>query len=169
MKEYALFTDGSVDIKTKIGFGAYVVLNVDEVEILSKENLLSKIKTHRFDATSSTKLELQILLYALNVVKENIGIVTLKSKLVVYTDSQGIVGLPGRRQQLEEKNYISKRQQKELNNADLYRLFFQEHDLLHFEIIQLKGHTKFKDRDKIQQIFAQIDQAARKASTDFSK
>ncbi len=169
MKEFALFTDGSVNTQTKIGFGAYVLLEQNEIRSLSKETLLAKIKTQQFDSTSSTKLELQILLYALTAIKKEKGIALLENNLVLFTDSQGVVGLPGRRKKLEEKNYISARQQKELNNADLYRLFFQELDLLHFEIIQLKGHTKSRDRDDIQQIFSQIDQVARKALSNFTK
>ena len=169
MKKYALFTDGSVNTKTKIGFGAYVLLEANEIGILSKENLVSKIKTRQFNNTSSTKLELQTLLYALEVIKKTMGVIALNSQLIIYTDSQGVVGLPERRKKLEEKNYISASKQKELNNAHLYRLFYQEQDLLNFEIIQLKGHTKSRDRDEIQQIFAQIDKAARKALTNFTR
>jgi len=62
-----LFTDGSVNTKTKIGYGAYLFLNEEELSGISLKN---KVKFKRFENTSSSKLELQTLLYALKEIKQ---------------------------------------------------------------------------------------------------
>lgn len=58
-----LFVDGSVNNQLKIGCGAYLLIDENDVLEISIANLI-KIKT--FESTSSTKLELQTLLWALN-------------------------------------------------------------------------------------------------------
>ncbi|MBU0755669.1 MAG: ribonuclease H, partial [Planctomycetes bacterium] len=63
MDELILLTDGSVNARSKIGYGAY--LAVSEVG-LSLDLLKRRVKVRRFEHTSSTKLELQILLWALS-------------------------------------------------------------------------------------------------------
>ena len=61
-KEF-LFTDGSVNPKQNIGFGAY--LHVKQSQVYD-EFLKQRVKVKRFDSTSSTKLELETILWALN-------------------------------------------------------------------------------------------------------
>ncbi len=58
-----LFTDGSVNTQSKIGYGAYLAV-FDRG--LSLESLKKNIKVKQFEHTSSTKLELQTLLWALS-------------------------------------------------------------------------------------------------------
>ena len=58
MTDLILFTDGSVNPQTNIGYGAY--LTVPE-EGLSLDSLKLSVKVKRFERTSSTKLELQTL------------------------------------------------------------------------------------------------------------
>ena len=55
-----LFTDGSVSPKSHIGYGAY--LAVSETD-LSLPALKRRVKIRVFKNTSSTKLELQTLLW----------------------------------------------------------------------------------------------------------
>ncbi len=85
MDELKLFTDGSVDTQSDIGYGAYLVVSEHG---LSLDTLRTRVKVRRFENTSSTKLELQTLLWALS------DIHTLGSRVIVYTDSQNIMGLP---------------------------------------------------------------------------
>jgi len=60
----------------------------------------------RFEQTSSTKLELQTLLWALG---ETITLANGDDMtLTVYTDSQNIIGLPRRRARLEQNNSYSR-------------------------------------------------------------
>ena len=89
MKKIKLFTDSSVNPQEKIGFGSFLIL---EEKNISFEEMKKNIKIKRFENTSSTKLELQTLLWALNeIIDKNIII-------EVYTDCQNIIGLQDRRE-----------------------------------------------------------------------
>ena len=153
MDTFFLFTDGSVDTKSKIGFGAF--LFISELAIsptLAEQNIHLK----RFEETSSSKLELQTLICALNAISvDNI-------KLIVFTDSQNIIGLPGRREKLERNEYLSKNG-KLLDNHDLYRSFFNLIDQRDVTFEKVKGHQRSHQKNKIDDLFTLVDRASRKA------
>src|SRR6187431_1624024 len=114
-----LFTDGSVDAKTRIGFGAYLAINNME---LSLADLKSKVKVKKFENTSSTTLELQTLLWAIDDAFVLHAEKTMR--VAVYSDSQNTLGLLARRSGLEEREY-SASNGKQLKNAELYKQFFK--------------------------------------------
>ncbi len=62
MNELMLFTDGSVNTKSNIGYGAYLAVSECGLPL---DSLRARVKVRRFEHTSSTKLELQTLLWAL--------------------------------------------------------------------------------------------------------
>jgi len=153
MTPLKLFTDASLNPQSKIGYGAYLSI---PPEPLSFESLKMRVKVKRFDQTSSTKLELQTLLWALTSIQ------SLGKKVVVYTDSQNIIGLPGRRFRLEQNNYRSKKN-KYINNYKLYQAFFQLLDQLNCEFIKIKGHKVSHQKDELDKLFTIVDRASRKA------
>lgn len=153
MGDLGLFTDGSVNTKSKVGFGAY--LWVDYLKVAFGD-YAKNVKLVKFTSTSSTKLELQTLLRALSEVEGMDG------KLVVYTDSQNILSLARRRQRLAENNYRSK-SGKLLNNYALYREYYDRMDRLDCEIIKVKGHKLARDKDEIDRLFTIVDRASRDA------
>lgn len=153
MKKIKLFTDSSVNPQVKIGFGAYLILD-DENKSL--EELEKYIKIKRFEDTSSTKLELQTLLWALDEITDK------DNSIEVYTDCQNIIGLQNRRDKLEKNDFCSSRG-KLINNYDLYREFFQKLDSLNLVFIKVKGHKKNILKDKIDNIFNLVDKASRAA------
>ena len=118
-QRFHLFTDGSVNTQSKVGYGAYFMTADIETSIsLLKES----IKVKRFEETSSTKLELQTLLWALD---EMLSLTSTKDiTLTMYTDSQNIIDLPRRRECLEKNNYFSNKNRR-LNNYELYREFYR--------------------------------------------
>jgi len=148
-----LFTDGSVHVQTGIGFGAYLL--VDKIDTPLDE-LKDKVRVERFEATSSTKLELQTFLYAFGSVSP------LVNRLEIYTDSQNIISLVGRRQRLEQNNFYSKGN-KPLNNTEHYRKFFRMIDQFKCEFIKVKGHKKTNQKDNFERIFTLVDRASRNA------
>ncbi|NQZ59608.1 MAG: ribonuclease H, partial [Lentisphaeraceae bacterium] len=83
-----LFTDGSVNNNQKIGYGARVIVSNMTLEL---KELQKQVQTKRFEKTSSSRLELQTLLWALEDLKG------LKGNIIVHTDSSGIIGLQRRR------------------------------------------------------------------------
>lgn len=148
-----LFTDGSVNPQSKIGYGAFLLLQDLNV---SMDEAKSMVEVNRFENTSSTKLELQILLVALNEID------SINSKLIVYTDSQNIIGLSGRRERFENNNYRSKNG-KLIANHQLYQNFYRLTDTLICEFVKVRGHKVSDQKDDIDQYFTLVDRVSRNA------
>ena len=148
-----LFTDGSVNTKCRTGFGAY--LAVSEAEISSKV-FRNQVKIRKFENTSSTKLELQTLLWALSEIQ--VG----DRKVIVHTDSQNIISLEKRRSRLEKNNYQSKNN-KRLNNFKIYQEFFKKIDKMDCEFFKVCGHLVSIQKNEVDHLFTLVDRASRKA------
>ena len=156
MDELMLLTDGSVNTQSKIGYGAY--LAVSEFG-LSMDSLRAHVKVRRFENTSSTKLELQTLLWALRDIQ------ALGGRVTVYTDSQNIMGLQGRRERIEQNNYCSKKNRR-LNNYELYQEFYRMTDQLNCKFVKVSGHKALNHKDNIDMLFTLVDRASRSALRD---
>lgn len=153
MKQLKVFSDGSVNPQSKIGYGAYLVVSAVE---LPSANLQKQIRLKRFTDTSSTQLELQTLLWALDEISSN------SAQITIYTDSQNIVELPNRRERFERNGYRTNKNTL-VKNYKLYQEFFQITDKLNCELVKIKGHQPTKNKDKLDKIFTLVDRAARKA------
>ncbi len=153
MKKIKLFTDSSVNPQEKIGFGSFLIL--DEKNI-SFEKMKKNIKIKRFENTSSTKLELQTLLWVLEEINDKNIIIE------VYTDCQNIIGLQDRREKLQKNNFHSS-SGKLMNNHELYKDFFEKIDELNLTFIKVKGHKKNSLKDEIDTIFNLVDKSSRNA------
>ena len=121
------------------------------------DSLKSLIKLKRFEKTSSTKLELQTLLWALNELN------TIGIELIIYTDSQNITGLLSRRKRLEENNYLSAKHNLIMNHL-LYKDFFKAIDRLSCEFVKVQGHKPSGQKNPIEIVFSLVDKASRKAA-----
>lgn len=152
MNRLLLFTDGSVNVQQKTGCGAYLCISESDA---GKQDLKTLVKTKLFENTSSTKLELQTLLWALSEIDSS------NKKLYVYTDSQNIAGLLERRVRLERNDYKSGKGVP-LNNEKLYRGFFTCLDATDCQIIKVKGHKPGREKSNIERVFSIVDKAARK-------
>ena len=148
-----LLTDGSVNTQSHIGYGAYLVVSDPR---LSLDALKTRVKVRRFENTSSTKLELQTLLWALSDIQ------SLRKKVIVYTDSQNIMGLQGRRERFEQNDYRSKKNRR-LNNFELYKEFYRVIDQLDCELFKVSGHLVSNQKDDIDRLFTLVDRASRNA------
>ena len=160
MNNLILFTDGSVDTKTHIGFGAY--LAIENVE--TPADLIAKVKTKQFENTSSTSLEMQTLLWAIDD-----GVSSNKEKaikLTIYTDSQNILGLLARRKKLEQRDYYAN-SGKRLKNATIYQDFYNIIDRYDCHIIKVDGHKHIHEKNDIDKIFTVVDKASRFALRSF--
>ena len=147
-----LFTDGSVNPQSSIGFGAYLLL--DKLDFFSK--LEKEVKVKKFTNTSSTRLELETLLLALSDISSK------NYKIVIYTDCQNIIGLNDRRDRFEKNKYITGKG-KLIKNHELYKDFFKLIDNLDCEFIKVKGHKKSSTKDEVDEIFTLVDRATRNA------
>lgn len=160
MNAQLLFTDGSVDPARRIGVG--VALSVPEVWLarevksFAAGDIASRCVVRRFENTSSTRLELDTVLWALSELAGTAAEVTL------FTDSQCVVGLSDRRPRLEAGDYVSGRTGSELGNADRYRRFFRLCDARPFRIRKVTGHSDYRYQDATERIFHFVDREARR-------
>ena len=166
MSGFALFTDVSLDPQNRRGVGVFLLVPVSFVKAqpsrISRKDVAVQLKVRRFDNTSSTRLEVQTVLWALDEVQKT-TLNNSRMQLQVYTDSQCVAGLFGRRSKLSSCGFKSKKTGQSLQNADLYRTFYEFYDRIGFSIIKVKGHMRTSSRDTVHQIFACVDQEARKA------
>ena len=153
MTTLRIFTDGSVNPKSKVGYGAYLAVMR---EVLYSETLKADVKVKKFEQTSSAKLEIQTLIWALTSIQKPAG------KIIVYTDSQNIIRLKERRGRLEKNEYLSKKN-KPIKNSALYQEFFYLSDQLDCEIQKVEGHKPSRLKDEADRFFTLVDKASRKA------
>ena len=162
MKDFALFTDASVNPLLKIGVGACLVLPVSFLNVpfpgIEKSGITGRITLRRFEDTSSTKLEIETVLWALGEQGKQ-----LKGRLNLYTDSQCIAGLLKRKPRLLGRDFLSRKTNLPLRNAPLYRRFYAFHDELVFKVMKVDGHSKTASRDTAHRIFSIVDREARRA------
>ncbi len=152
MNSLFLFTDGSVNTKISVGIGSFLAIREDDFS----SGIIPGVKIRRFENTSSTKLEIETMCWALSEVDY------FKGKITVYTDSRNIIGLPGRRERLVRNGYISNNGNL-IKNAELYQQFFQLTDKLDCEFVKIRGHKKTSEKDNFDRLFSLVDRASRKA------
>lgn len=153
MSRILLFTDGSVNTQSNVGYGAYV--NVYEGEPFNADKL-PPIHLKAFEQTSSTKLELQTLLWALEEVKG------LGAHIIIHTDSQNIIGLPNRKERFEKSHFLTKKN-KLIGNYVLYQAFYKMMDELECTLVKVKGHKLSDTKDEMDRYFTLVDRASREA------
>ena len=161
----ALFTDVSLNPQKRSGFGGYLLIPCDSLQTspdkISRTEISAEIKTRKFTETSSTKLEIQTVLWALDDYRATIGNQT--GCLRIFTDSQCVAGLLGRRAGLESRAYVAGRSGKTLANAALYKSFYAVHDELEFELTKVVGHSSAASHSTIERIFSYVDKEVRRA------
>lgn len=163
---FALFTDVSLNPQRRSGVGGYLLVPLSflncEAQAIEQSEVSARLKIKWFAETSSTKLELQTLLWALSDAQEMFQGVTFES-LRVYTDSQCITGLVSRRSGLASSDFIAKRSGKPLANALIYREFYEAYDRLGFQLYKVAGHSPTGSHDTVQRVFSYVDREVRKA------
>ncbi|HUH42300.1 MAG TPA: RNase H family protein [Sulfurimonas sp.] len=150
---FFLFTDASVNPQMSIGYGSSLLLSEYELEVPYLED---RIKTKRFEDATSSKLELQTLVWALESIKFK------KRKILIYTDSQNIISLLERQNKLIENNFMNKKNEP-LKNHKLYKKFYKLITYNECDIIKVKGHKKKEDKDYVDKLFTLVDRASRDA------
>jgi ribonuclease HI len=166
MNSFALFTDASLNPKLHLGVGSCLIVPVafleQPAESIEASVVAELVRMKRFEETSSAALEVRTALWAFEEYRTGLHAAG-RSQLCLYTDSQCIAGLPGRRAGLEAERYVSRGSGRQLQNAPLYSAFYELQDQLGFEIIKVAGHTRAASRDTVHRIFACLDKEARRA------
>ncbi len=166
MNNLALFTDVSLNPQLRLGVGGYLLVHVsyleNEPDSIEQGDVSKRLKFKSFAETSSTALEVQTVLWALENTREEIA-GSVIGTLYIYTDSKCVAGLLSRRANLEKGNFIAKRSGRPLANASLYRKFYAAFDQLGFQLIKVSGHSRFRSHDTIHRIFSYVDREVRNA------
>lgn len=165
MNNYSLFTDASLNPILKVGVGGYIFISESLIKTPPNRIKISELDDilvlRRFEDTSSTKLEVQTVLWALE--EYCIGSAGYEpGGLHIYSDSQCVEGLLSRRVRLESSGFHCRRGSRLLKNASLYRQYYEFHDRLKFGVTKVAGHTPSHSRNTIERIFSVIDQKVRK-------
>jgi ribonuclease HI len=168
MNSFALFTDVSLNPQRKIGIGGYLLVPTQFLETqahdIKRGEISARLRFRRFTETSSTKLEVQTVLWALNNFREEFNR-SDQGSVLVYTDSQCVAGLLARRAGLEANDFLAGRSGRPLTNATLYRAFYAAYDEIGFELIKVAGHSRASSHDTVQRIFSYVDREVRRALT----
>ena len=156
--DHVLFTDGSLNPQRRIGIGIALLVPADYLEQpvkdITADGVAERCFSNRFTDTSATQLEVETALWALAAANP------VPARL--YTDSQCIVRLPGRRDNLQRNDYLTKSTGKPIRHADLYRHYFALRDGLGFEEIKVSGHSDYRYQDTLHRIFHYVDREARR-------
>jgi ribonuclease HI len=164
MNRFALFTDMSLHPQKKLGVGAWLVIAEAYLAAppgsSAEADIAGQVQTRRFEDTSSAQLELQTVLWALEE-HRNRATAFRPEELTVYSDAQCVTGLLKRRTALERRSFLSRRTNRLLGNAVLYRKFYALYDQCAFTIIPVKGHSPSCSHDTVHRIFSLVDRRAR--------
>ena len=148
--------------------GGYLSIPESRVDTLPRRRLEpgdfnQTVAVKRFQDVSSTRLELETMLWALEEYSSGATAAVLPERLLIHSDSQAPAGLLSRRKRLEENGFYSKRGRSPLKNASLYRLFYTFHDQLKFDVVQTPGPMPSRFQDANQRVFACVHRCVRQA------
>jgi len=167
MKSYSLFTDASLNPQLKVGVGGFLLVSESIVKSPSSQINMSDLDKmlvlKRFEDTSSTKLEVQTVLWALETCSTGSAFSESGRLLHVYSDSQCVEGLLARRGRLESSGFYARGGLRLIKNASLYRKYYEFHDRLKFDVTKVAGHTRSRSRNVAERMFSFIDQQTRKS------
>ena len=158
-----IYCDASFSKTHRVAVAGYLVVENDD-HIVSDD--IGRIKTVVFKENNNIRAELRGVIIVIESLVEKLPsnkTATDKSRsIILYTDCQTVANLPQRRRRLESDNFLVKRTQEPLRNADLYKAFYRTYDLLSPTIRWVKGHSSKNHRTQFNERMAWVDKAVRK-------
>jgi ribonuclease HI len=162
----ALFTDVSLNPTLRLGVGAYLPVPAPFLErspqSIEGSEIDRRLMIRKFEGTSSTRLEVQTVLWALEDYQNRLK-GPWPETIQVYSDSQCVAGLLKRRPGLEADGLPGQSTNHPLKNISLYRKFYEFYDEMGFEVIKVAGHSRSCSHNAVHRIFSMVDKEARKA------
>jgi ribonuclease HI len=123
-----IYTDGSCHTQSRTGAWVAIIFTATEKKILA-ETVAN---------TTHNRMELSAVIKAIEYIKRNYpGITTVR----LFSDSQYVVGLPGRKEKLSAAGFSTKKGSS-IQNADLVKKLFEHLSTLPVELIKVKAHQK---------------------------
>lgn len=126
--EAEIYTDGSCQTQTKAGAWVAIIFTGEEKKILSETVI----------ETTHNRMELSAVIKGLHYIRHNYPGV---KKIKVFSDSQYVIGLPGRRIKLAASAFHTKKG-GEMQNADLVKELLALFSTLPIDLIKVKAHQK---------------------------
>jgi len=123
-----IYTDGSCHTQNRIGAWVAIILTIKGKKVLA-ETVAN---------TTHNRVELSAVIKAIAYIKNNYPAITT---IKLFSDSQYVVGLPGRREKLSVSGFSTKKG-NDIQNADLVKELFAHLSTLPVEFIKVKAHQK---------------------------
>lgn len=123
-----IYTDGSCHTQLQTGTWVAIIFVENKKEILSAS----------VPATTHQRMELTAVIKSLQFLRINYPEIKTTR---LFTDSQYVAGLRGRKEKLIATNFISHKGSL-VQNADLVKIFFDQLSLFSIEITKVKAHEK---------------------------
>jgi ribonuclease HI len=140
-----IYTDGSYNPTTQVGgWAAIIHLNGEKITLTGQEN-----------STTHQRMELTAVIEALQylALRQRDSL-----KVIIYTDSQYVTGLPGRKERLLATNFVT-RNSTTLQNTDLIKKMFAFDELLRLEFVKVKAHQK---KSVVENLNREVDKLSRR-------
>jgi ribonuclease HI len=128
-----IYTDGACHPPSQTGAWAAILFGVPDQD---EEGVLQGIVPN----TTHQRMELTAAIEALRYAHNQAPLCAV----VLYTDSQYVADLPVRRPKLEQQGFITKKG-KQVQNADLLKVFFDWLNKVEVSIYKVKAHQKVSD------------------------
>jgi ribonuclease HI len=130
-KEIKIYTDGSCHSQLLIGaWGAIIFIRDKKIVLKGSEH-----------ETTHNRMELIAVIKAI----KHIDLLGLEAeKIFIYSDSQYVVNLTGRKERLKRNNFITKKGTA-IQNVDLITIFIRQIETHDLEFVKVKAHQKNGD------------------------
>jgi ribonuclease HI len=123
-----IYTDGSCNTQNRIGAWVAIIFTA----------IGKKVLAETVTNTTHNRMELSAVIKGMEYIKNNYpGITSIK----LFSDSQYVVGLPGRKEKLSAAGFSTKIG-NDIQNADLVKELFEHLSTLSVEFIKVKAHQK---------------------------
>ncbi len=133
-----IYTDGSCNPKHRVGAWA-VLLFIDKNKF---------VLTGVEESTTHQRMELQAVIKSF----EYLAKVKLLARVVeLYTDSQYVTGLSGRKMKLKASGFMTKKSVP-IRNDDLVRILIEYSEMMNVHFIKVKAHQKNDDHNKNREV-----------------
>jgi len=144
------YTDGSCHTKLKIGAWAAIIF-IDSKEIVLKNTELN---------TTNQRMELLAVLNVLDYLKTNHFD---KTTIIIYTDSQYVVGIEGRMDRFKLQDYKTKKGEA-IRNEDLVRELVRFIEIMNINFVKVKAHQKETETKNYNRV---VDKLCRKMVREY--
>ena len=149
-----VYTDASFSKAHHLAVMGYVIFN-NHLEHELADVSQQSFHLHSMTEDNNIRAEVRGAILALKACETG-------ANVILFSDCQTVVGLPRRQEKLIATNFIGKKKNLIINNADIYQAFYKEFDRIGPEIYWVAGHALKNKKTKIDKNFSYVDKQVRK-------